>query len=258
MRIFWNHSRNLDSERERYDLNASRELANIHNLPRDGYSHFPPEHVAPFRKYYSSIEGALKVGGIEVLEIGAGTGLHTRPVISPSNRVTALDISGLSLSILHRRFAGEVQTQLGNMEDMPFLDCSFDLVISCGALSYGDPKKVDSEIVRVLKPGGTFIFLDSLNHNLIYKANRYFRFLRGSRSFSTVIRIPKLSRIRRMESSFADSAISYFGVWTWVFSLLRHILGEKLSYRIYENLERIELGHKYAFKVVGEFKNCKK
>jgi ubiquinone/menaquinone biosynthesis C-methylase UbiE len=157
------------------------------------------------------------------------------------------------------QMASSLDWVVGDAMALPFEDNSFDVyTISFGIRNVVRVQDALKEAYRVLKPGGTFIFLDSLNHNLIYKANRYFRFLRGSRSFSTVIRIPKLSRIRRMESSFAESNISYFGVWTWVFSLLRHILGEKLSYRIYENLERIELGHKYAFKVVGEFKNCKK
>ena len=37
----------------------------------------------------------------------------------------------------------------------------------------GEAKKVDSEIYRIIKPGGFFICGDSLNNNPIYRINRY-------------------------------------------------------------------------------------
>lgn len=98
---------------------------------------------------------------------------------------------------------------MGNIEGLPFTDSSFDLVVSCAVLSYGDPPKVDREILGVLRPGGTFILIDSLNHNLIFKLNRWVRFLRGSRSLSTVLRIPKMRRLQRMCSPFDETRFHF-------------------------------------------------
>ena len=55
------------------------------------------------------------------------------------------------------------------MENLPFKNESFDIVICSGSLSYGDHKIVRNEIFRVLKNNSFFICIDSLDHNLIYK-----------------------------------------------------------------------------------------
>ena len=83
-----------------------------------------------------------------------------------------------------------------DIEQLPFKDMSFDAVCCAGSLSYGSKKQVISEIFRVLKTNGIFISIDSLNDNPIYKLNRYIHFLRGNRSFSTLINMPSLSLLK--------------------------------------------------------------
>ena len=65
------------------------------------------------------------------------------------------------------------------MEDLPFSNNSFDVVASAGSLSYGSKKIVDKEILRILRPNGIFICVDSLNNNPIYRFNRFQNYLRG-------------------------------------------------------------------------------
>jgi sarcosine/dimethylglycine N-methyltransferase len=51
----------------------------------------------------------------------------------------------------------------GNFEDVPYADASFDLVWSQEAfLHSGDRRRVLEEAVRILRPGGTFIFSDPM------------------------------------------------------------------------------------------------
>lgn len=51
----------------------------------------------------------------------------------------------------------------GNYEDVPYEDASFDLVWSQEAfLHSGDRRRVLEEAVRILRPGGTFIFSDPM------------------------------------------------------------------------------------------------
>ena len=46
----------------------------------------------------------------------------------------------------------------GDADKLPFVDCSFDAVISVGAIEYfPDPEKTIKEFVRVTKPSGTVI-----------------------------------------------------------------------------------------------------
>jgi hypothetical protein len=46
-----------------------------------------------------------------------------------------------------------------NMEEMSFQDCSFDVVVMANTLSYAaDTNKVISEVFRVLRPDGRFVF----------------------------------------------------------------------------------------------------
>ena len=55
------------------------------------------------------------------------------------------------------------------MEKLPFRDNSFDAICSAGSLSYGDNLIVMNEIYRLLKTGGSFIAVDSLNNNPIFR-----------------------------------------------------------------------------------------
>lgn len=250
---FWDSSKDLEKERVRYDLASSIEKSKALEYSGEGFLHFPAHHIAPFKEYYSWIEKEL-VNSKDVLEIGAGTGQHTRPVVTPSTRVTALDISERSLEVIQSKFKESVRTIVGNIEDLPFSDSSFDLVISCGVLSYGDPSKVDREILRILRPGGTFLFIDSLNHNPIYKVNRWIRFCRGNRSLSTVLRVPKMGRINNLASSFEQSHRAFFGQWIWVYQLARICFGAKSAIKINNFLEKPTFNGKYSFKIVAMLK----
>jgi ubiquinone/menaquinone biosynthesis C-methylase UbiE len=86
-----------------------------------------------------------------------------------------LDISEKSLAVCKSLFS-EVQTRVGNIEKIPLESNSIDIVLAAGSLSYGDHQKVRNEILGVLKPEGSLIVLDSLNHNLAYRMNRYIHY----------------------------------------------------------------------------------
>lgn len=255
LKKYLNHSRDTQIERDRYDQTSMRILEDESLDPPQGYIDFPPEHIPPFYSYYTIIQKFLQSSAnIKILEIGAGTGQHTRQLIASNTHVTVLDISEKSLAIIKNKFNDKVITTLGNMEELPFEDSSFDLIVSCGSLSYGDPTKVDKEIVRVLKPRGSFIFIDTLNHNLLYKMNRWIRVIRGTRSLSTVVRIPTLARISELRDSFESSSILFFGAWIWVHQITKYIFGKKRSLKVFNLLESKFGNGRYSFKVVAELK----
>jgi ubiquinone/menaquinone biosynthesis C-methylase UbiE len=100
-----------------------------------------------------------------VLEIGFGSGA-TLPFYDPA-KVVQLTVVEPSAGMNARAAARLAQSHVpvasvpGAGERLPFPDASFDTVVTCLTLcSVADPPRVLAEIRRVLKPGGTFLFLE--------------------------------------------------------------------------------------------------
>jgi hypothetical protein len=131
-------------------------------------------------------------------------------------------------------------------------------VISSGSLSYGIPSLVDQELRRVLKPEGSIIILDSLNHNPIYKINRLISFLRGNRTRSSIETIPDLGRVESLAGLFENSKILYFGHYLWIYPLLKVFTPRKFADQIMMRLNRATGPRKMSFKFVLTGERLKK
>ena len=81
----------------------------------------------------------------KLLDIGAGTGISTKPFKKYCN-CTALDPS----KELLKQYKGK--KIVGKAEKLPFPDNNFDIIISVTALHHTNIKKALSEIKRVAKP----------------------------------------------------------------------------------------------------------
>ena len=116
--------------------------------------------VSVARKWGLTDGKVLDVGtGTASLAIGFAEGI-------PGVQVVGLDLSDVILE-LARDNAQESEVSLrvsfqeGNVEDMPFEDDTFDLVISSNTLHLVDnPVDMFNEIHRVLKPQGRFLMSD--------------------------------------------------------------------------------------------------
>ncbi len=241
-------------ERERYDARARSQLIAEAVAPSTefGSAGMPAYLRAPYLLYESKILELINSED-RVLELGAGSGLHTLSLVKSGAHVTATDISAHSLELLSQRMkaAGEnVETQVADMEALPFADDSFDVVACAGSLSYGSPVLVDSEIRRVLRAGGLFICVDSLNHNPIYRFNRLIHCYRGTRTRSTVERMPGLSRIRQISRYFLTVEAHYFGALSFVMPLLSRVIGGERARLFSDYVDRIVRVKRSAFKFV--------
>lgn len=104
-----------------------------------------------------------------LLDIACGTGCFLREVKAnyPRLNVTGLDLSSYYLDVARRELQSwsRVRFVEGAAEAMPFADAEFDAV-TCIYLFHELPPRVRravvAEVRRVLKPGGTLIFVDSL------------------------------------------------------------------------------------------------
>jgi ubiquinone/menaquinone biosynthesis C-methylase UbiE len=98
------------------------------------------------------------------LEIGAGTGYFSLNLLQAGvvGEAVATDISPGMLDTLNdnaRRLGLEVETVAADAEALPFPDDSFDLVFGHAVLHHlPDLDQAFREFLRVLRPGGTFVF----------------------------------------------------------------------------------------------------
>lgn len=107
--------------------------------------------------------GALPKGSV-VLDIPCGGGVGLRGVRPGQGlRYIAADISTAMLehtgnAASERGIADQVELREVDVENLPFLDATFDVVLSLTGLHcFPDPKRAVEEIVRTLKPGGKLI-----------------------------------------------------------------------------------------------------
>ncbi|WP_446741888.1 class I SAM-dependent methyltransferase [Silvibacterium acidisoli] len=96
--------------------------------------------------------------GLKVLDVACGTGNTAIPAARAGADVTGLDIVQEMLDQARERARAEELTisfDLGDAEDLPYPDASFDLVMSMfGAMFAPRPEVVAAQLARVCKPGG--------------------------------------------------------------------------------------------------------
>ena len=102
-----------------------------------------------------------------VFEPGIGNGRIAFPLVSKGYQVSGMDISGemlaqLETRIINKGLAGRISFQKGDVAKLPYPDKSFDLAIAVHLFWFvAEWKKAIDELVRVLKPGGPIILMNT-------------------------------------------------------------------------------------------------
>jgi SAM-dependent methyltransferase len=99
--------------------------------------------------------------GMDILELGCGTGYFTKELAKTEANITAIDISPDLLNDAKK--ATDRPNVTFNVEDacnMSFHADTFDKVIGSSVLHHLDMDKATGEIYRVLKPGGEICFTE--------------------------------------------------------------------------------------------------
>ncbi|OOV28919.1 bifunctional demethylmenaquinone methyltransferase/2-methoxy-6-polyprenyl-1,4-benzoquinol methylase [Flavobacterium sp. LM5] len=103
-----------------------------------------------------------------ILDIATGTGdLAILMAQTPESKIIGLDISEGMLAvgvekIAAKQLSDRIEMLLGDSENMPFEDNYFDAItVAFGVRNFENLEKGLAEILRVLKPGGTFVILET-------------------------------------------------------------------------------------------------
>jgi ubiquinone/menaquinone biosynthesis C-methylase UbiE len=104
-----------------------------------------------------------QLSGTRLLEVAIGDGANL-PLIPVDCQVYGNDISIVQLNDCRRKNPGrDLRLFLGEAENLPFRDRTFDNVLSVGAFNYfNDPLKALREMARVTKPGGLVVVSDEV------------------------------------------------------------------------------------------------
>lgn len=101
--------------------------------------------------------------GLDVLEVGCGPGWLLADMVAAGYRCRAIDASASMVAATRRNLArrglvaGQDIVTQARAQALPFLDASFDSVVSTFPAPYiADPPSL-AEIARVLRPGGRLI-----------------------------------------------------------------------------------------------------
>ena len=105
-----------------------------------------------------------------------------------------------------------------NAEQMDFEDSTFDLIFGSGIIHHLNIEKAYSEIARVLKPGGSAIFVEPLGHNPFINA-----FRRKTPELRTPDEHPLLKNDCQFARNYFDHVdIKFYGLTTlWAIPVIK-------------------------------------
>lgn len=150
--------------------------------------------------------------GDHILDLGSGAGndcFVARAIVGDTGKVTGLDMTEPMIAKARENCAKLKFTNVdfvpGDIEDMPFDDNKFDVVISnCVLNLVPDKTKAFNEIFRVLKPGGHFCVSDvvikgALSEKMQKDAELYAGCVSGASEMNEYLQIVEKSGFRNIK-----------------------------------------------------------
>ena len=151
-------------------------------------------------------------------------------------------------------------------EKLNFRSNSFDLIINYGSFSSLNMPVVWPQLLKVLKPEGSIIGIETIGDNPIFSLKRKINYWRRLRSPVIINNIIKLKTLNLWASSFKNYRNKTFGlisiIWAPIIALLpQNKFPEKLI-AISDRLDKYLLGsptmQTLSFKSVFEYKSLQK
>lgn len=131
----------------------------------DATAHLYDDTLAPIFRVYIElmVEPWVRAlpGTGSALDVGCGTGEMAAHLARRGYSVSGIDHSAGMLDVARRTLGDAAELTQGDVQDLPYPDRSFDVVACKGVLHHlPTARPCLDEIVRVLKPGGSFYFAD--------------------------------------------------------------------------------------------------
>jgi len=149
-----------------YHFPLGRPLAEQLGYPAELLDRIPAGALASFAGVGYALDLAALTTGKRVLDLGSGSGTDSFAaalLVGPSGQVTGVDMTDEQRTKADRLRAGAAHIRFvpGRLEDLPFGDAAFDVVISNGVVNLcPDKARVFAEAARVLVPGGRLAIAD--------------------------------------------------------------------------------------------------
>ncbi|GAB2932538.1 class I SAM-dependent methyltransferase [Streptomyces mayteni] len=131
---------------------GSAEFAASFNTVAAAYATARPDYPPALYDALEELAGR-PLADADVLDVGAGTGLGTRPMLRRGARITAAE-PGPGMAAQLRAHLPTVRLVRANGNALPFAPDAFDLVTYAQAFHWTDPALAIPEALRVLRPGG--------------------------------------------------------------------------------------------------------
>jgi SAM-dependent methyltransferase len=119
----------------------------------------------------AAVDWVLPDGARRVLDLAAGTGKLTQVLVGHDLDIVAIDPSEPMLELLRRKLP-DVDARAGSAEATGLPDADVDAVVIGSALHWFDRPSADSEVARVLRPGGIVgVFGNRRDHSVPWVAD---------------------------------------------------------------------------------------
>jgi SAM-dependent methyltransferase len=151
---------------------TGRRIAEAVGYPTELLDRLPAEAVRSFAGVGYHFGLARLLPGELVLDLGSGSGMDVFAAavqVGPQGGVVGVDITHEQLAKAGRLVRDEPVTfRRARIEELPFDDGWFDVVISNGVVNLSpDKRRVFAEVARVLRPGGRLALADIVTERQI-------------------------------------------------------------------------------------------